>query len=288
MSSVSYDTKTNSFIGFSPQLVNGLPIINQFQTNDYNQLQQWFQDFEKSKSINANVAEPLLIKNSSSIHSRPYIISAYGTNNKYKGTDVVRKWIYMYNECKKRNIVVVGFASDCEARYLKAMQISLGFFTSTPNIDLLNGNKNLLQINIPSTWVFFFMRKRQMYLCMQDGIHLATKIRNRLLSTVATLSINNHQIHINDLLCIIEKYSKIDHNLVKSDVFPKDRQNFSSCLKITSDDVLNLLKEMNAKGTYIYLYLLKLVIITYIKADTDILVRLYYGWIVTFSYRMWW
>jgi hypothetical protein len=74
----------------------------------------------------------LLIKNSSSIHSRPYIISAYGTNNKYKGTDVVRKWIYMYNECKKRNIVVVGFASDCEARYLKAMQISLGFFTSTP------------------------------------------------------------------------------------------------------------------------------------------------------------
>ncbi|CAF4876262.1 unnamed protein product [Rotaria sp. Silwood1] len=44
---------------------------------------------------------------------------------------------------------------------------------------------------------------------------------------------------------------------------------------------------MNAKGTYIYLYLSKLVIVTYIKADTDILVRLYYGWIVTFSYRMW-
>ncbi len=288
MSSVSYDTKTNSFIGFSPQLVNGLPIINQFQTNDYNELQQWFQDFEKSTLINANLVEPLLNKNSSSIHSRPYIISAYGTNNKYIGMDVLHKWIYMYNECKKRNIVVVGFASDCEARYLKAMQISLGFFTHTPNIDLLNENKNLLQINIPSTWNFFFMRKSQMYLCMQDGIHLATKIRNRLLSTIATLSINNHQISINDLLYIIANYSKIDHNLVKSDVIPHDRQNFSSCLKITSDDVLNLLKEINAKGTYIYLYLLKLVIITYIKADTDILVRLYYGWIVTFSYRMWW
>ncbi|CAF2798015.1 unnamed protein product, partial [Rotaria sp. Silwood2] len=28
-------------------------------------------------------------------------------------------------------------------------------------------------------------------------------------------------------------------------------------------------------------------IITYIKADTDIFVRLYYGWILAFSYRMW-
>ena len=131
MSSVSYDTKTNSFIGFSPQLVNGLPIINQFQTNDYNELQQWFEDFDKSTLINTNLVEPLLTKNSSSIHSRPYIPSAYGTNNKYTGIDVLRKWIYMYNECKTRNIIVVGFASDCEARYLKAMQISLGFFTHT-------------------------------------------------------------------------------------------------------------------------------------------------------------
>ena len=168
------------------------------------------------------------------------------------------------------------------------MQMSLGFFAHTPNIDLINENKDLLEIDIPSTWTFSFMRTKQMYLCMQDGIHLATKIRNRLLSTIATLSINNHQIHINDLFFLMDNYSKIDHNLVKSDIFPHDRQNYSSCVKITSDDVLNLLKEMNATGTYIYLYLLKLVIITFIKADTKIFVRLYYGWIVTFSYRMWW
>ena len=79
------------------------------------------------------------------------------------------------------------------------------------------------------------MRTKEIYLCMQDGIHLATKIRNRLLSTIATLSIK------------IENYSKFDHNL---------------------------LKNMNTKGTYIYLHLLKLVIIIYIKAGTDIFVRL--------------
>lgn len=67
------------------------------------------------------------------------------------------------------------------------MQMSLGFFTHTPNIDLIDENKDLLEIDIPSTWTFFFMRTKQMYLCMQDGIHLATKIRNRLLSTIATI-----------------------------------------------------------------------------------------------------
>ncbi len=63
---------------------------------------------------------------------------------------------------------------------------------------------------------------------MQDGTHLATKIRNRLLSETATLC-NSDQ--------------KIEHNLVKSDIFHHDRQNYASCLKITSDDVLTLLTQ---------------------------------------------
>lgn len=252
------------------------------------ELEQWFEDFDKSISINAHLIEPLLKNTSSLVHSRPYIISAYGTNHKYTAIDVLRKWVYLYGECKQRNINLVGFASDCDPRYLKAMQISLGFFTHAPNIDLLSGNNNLLNVNIPSNWSFFFLRSIQPYLCMQDGIHLVTKVRNRLLSETASMSINSQHINVNHLFYIMENYPKIDHNLVKSDVFPHDRQNYSSCVKITSDDVLNLLKEINAKATYVYLYLLKLIILTYVKSDTDILSRLYYGWIVTFSYRMWW
>ncbi len=102
------------------------------------------------------------------------------------------------------------------------------------------------------------------------------------------MCINNEQIDINHLLQIIENYPKIEHNLVKSDIIPHDRQNYSSWAKITSDDVLTLLKQRDNKATYIYLYLLKLIILTYVKTDTDILSRLYYGWIVVFSYRVWW
>ncbi|CAF4367766.1 unnamed protein product [Rotaria magnacalcarata] len=288
ISSVSYDSKNDCFIGFSPQLENGLPSVDQFQTNSYAELQQWFEDFDKSTLINTHLIEPLIKNNSSLVHSRPFILSAYGTNNKYTAIDVLRKWMYLYRECKKRNINVVGFSSDCDSRYLKAMQLSLGFFIRAPNIDLLSGNNSLLEINIASHWNFFFIRSTQPYLCMQDGIHLVTKIRNRLLSETANMSLNNEKIDVNYLFYIIQNYPKIDHNLVKSDIFPRDRQNYSSCLKITSDGVLNLLKHRNTLATCVYLYLLKLVILTYVKTDTDILARLYYGWIVTLSYRMWW
>ncbi|CAF2663600.1 unnamed protein product [Rotaria sp. Silwood2] len=150
ISSVSYDSRNDCFIGFSPRLVNGLPFVDQFKTNSYTELQQWFEDFDKSTLVNAHLVEPLLSNSSSLVHSRPCILSAYGTNNKYTAIDVLRKWMYLYNECKKRNINVVGFSTDCDPCYLKAMQLSLGFFTKAPNIDLLTGNNNLLETNIAS------------------------------------------------------------------------------------------------------------------------------------------
>ncbi|CAF1955071.1 unnamed protein product [Rotaria magnacalcarata] len=202
ISSISYDGTNDCFIGFSSELINGLPVTNQFKTDSYSELETWFEEFDKSTHVNAHLIEPLLTKTSSLVHSRPYIISAYGTNNKVNSIDIFRKWIHIYNECKNRKINVVGFSSDCDPRY--------------PN------------------------------------------------------------------------HPKIDHNLVKSDVCLRDRQNYSSCLKITSDDVLNLLNRRNTKATFVYLYILKLIILTYVKKDTDILTRLYYGWIIVFSYRMWW
>jgi len=228
------------------------------------------------------------MKKSSPVHSRPYILSAYGTNDKFNATDVLRRWVFLYNECKNKNINLVGFSTDCASKYLKAMRLALGFFARAPNIDLITGNNTLFKIDVPQSWSFFFMRTTQAFLCMQDGTHFVTKIRNRLLSDTATLFINGQNIDINHLLHIIETYPKIDHNLVKSDIFPHDRQNYSSCLKITADDVLSLLKQIDAKATYTYLYLLKLIILTYVKSDTSVEDRLYFGWIVVFSYRMWW
>ncbi|CAF5202432.1 unnamed protein product, partial [Rotaria magnacalcarata] len=71
-----------------------------------------------------------------------------------------------------------------------------------------------------------------------DATHLVTKWRNRLLSSAAEVRLGNQFISVNHLYDIIhnEMYTKLDHGLTKSDINPKDRQNFSSCLKLTSPD----------------------------------------------------
>ncbi|CAF2069261.1 unnamed protein product [Rotaria magnacalcarata] len=72
-----------------------------------------------------------------------------------------------------------------------------------------------------------------------DATHLVTKWRNRILSAAAELRLGNQFISINHLYNIIhnETFTKLDHGLTKSDINPKDRQHFSSCLKLTSPDL---------------------------------------------------
>jgi hypothetical protein len=87
-----------------------------------------------------------------------------------------------------------------------------------------------------------------------------------LLSSTAELWLGNKSISINHLYDIINNanYSKLDHGLTKSDINPKDRQNFSSCLKLTSNDLFKILYENDdARGTLIYLQMLKMIIVAY-------------------------
>ena len=91
-------------------------------------------------------------------------------------------------------------------------------------------------------------------LFFQDGIHLCMKLRNRLLSSRATMLLADKLIHIDYLFQLIESSSEINHGLVKSDIIPKDRQNYSSCEKISSKSVLNALVSIpTSRGTRIYL-----------------------------------
>ncbi len=59
---------------------------------------------------------------------------------------------------------------------------------------------------------------------------------------------------VKDLTQLIDKYSKIDHGLVISDIYENDKQNYSSCEKITHDAVLSCLKKIsNSEATQVYL-----------------------------------
>jgi len=168
------------------------------------------------------------------------------------------------------------------------MRLCSRFFAELPNLNL-NKYNNDFYIKLPEQWSWFFMKEQQILLFMQDPTHVATKFRNRLLSEVASMKMGDYSIDIQHLMNLITLKSKIEHSLIKCDVNPKDRQNFASCRRISSDLVLNLLSNNEScNGTYVYLSLLHLIIAGLIDKSTTIEERLYHIWTVVFICRFWW
>ena len=87
---------------------------------------------------------------------------------------------------------------------------------------------------------------------------------------------------------LIKTTNKIDHNVSKSDLNVRDRQNFRSCQRVSYDKVLNLLM-LNDKfdGTYSYLLGLNLLIIVYTQSNVSLPDRILFAWIVVFYIRLW-
>ncbi|CAF4947348.1 unnamed protein product, partial [Rotaria socialis] len=85
ISRIDYDAQSDSFIGFSSCLVNGLPQSNFFQTNKFDELKLWFDTFDKSAYIDLHMIQSVAPS------SPPFILSAYGSNNKATATDVFKR-----------------------------------------------------------------------------------------------------------------------------------------------------------------------------------------------------
>ncbi|CAF1549036.1 unnamed protein product [Adineta ricciae] len=272
---INYAAATNTFTGFTTPLENGIPVSRHFQTDSFDQLRTWFENNDKADHLNIHMIQPLV---SSNPYSSPFLLAAYGISNDFKSIDVLNRWMRIFEDCKRSNVQILSFATDCDPRYLLAMRLATGFFAKYINASVINRN-DIFEIRLPRGWSsWFFMPCRQAFFCFQDPVHLCTKIRNRMLSKTATLLIGNGEVSTSKLIDLILTKTKFVHGLVKTDIEPKDRQNFSSCVRIASDDVLLALEDIDdSKATQIYLRLLRSIIIAYVDHSTPISERIYHA-----------
>ncbi|CAM4835067.1 unnamed protein product [Rotaria magnacalcarata] len=247
---IKYNASTNIFSGFSAPLKNGLPVARHFQTDSFDQLRNWFETEDKSSYLNIHMVQPLFASNP---YSSPFLLAAYGLSNKFQAVDVLHRWLWIFEKSRESNVRIVAYSTDCDARYLLSMRLATGFFAKYNNIAIPD-RVDALEIDLPQEWkAWFFMPTRQIFFCFQDPAHLCTKLRNLLLKS-------------------IESKSKLAHGLVKTDVNPKDRQNFTSCLNLSDDDVLLALEDIEgSQATRIYLRLLRSIVLAYVEHNTMII-----------------
>ena len=282
---VTYDATFNSFVGLPLPLSNGLPMNRHYQTESLSQLETWFSQVEKSKLLNLHMIQPLSCAEEI---TTPLILSAYGTDSKYTFADIVHRWIWIYEQCLAKDVRIIGFATDGDPKYLKAMKVVSGLFLSSPHT-YIRDRSDAFDVSLPRDWHWFFLTGRQLLLCFQDPIHVCTKLRNRLLSSTARMIIGNECISLSHLSEMIANSNKLNHGLVRSDIYPRDKQNFSSCEKISRADVIMTLAEVEKSyATSAYLRLIRSVIIAYIDRSTSTKDRIYHAWFSVFICRIWW
>jgi hypothetical protein len=231
------------------------------------------------------MVQPLFASNP---YSSPFSLAAYGLSNKFEAVDVLHRWLWIFEKSRELNARIVAYSTDCDSRHLLSIRLATEFFAKYNNIAICD-RADALEIDLPQEWkVWFLMPIRQVFFCFQDPAHLCTKLRNRLLSDTASLLIGKEEVFIEVLIEPIESKSKLVHGLVKRDVNPKDRQNCTSCLNLSDDDVLTALEDIEgSQATRIYLHLLRSIVLAYVEHNTSIIDRIYHSWFGVFLCRIW-
>ena len=157
-----------------------------------------------------------------------FILSAYETDNRITAIDVLQRWLIIYKQFYYKGIRILGYSTDGYPKYLRGMRLVANFFIRSETLNILD-NRLKFTVKIPSNWSsWFFLKLTQLLLFVQDGIHLCTKMRNRLLSKITDLIMGAYKISMEHLYDLVQSCNKIDHNLSLSDLNVKDtcRQNF--------------------------------------------------------------
>jgi hypothetical protein len=108
---IEYDSSTNSFIGFSTPVVDGVPSQRRFQANTFNDLQTIFNTNEIARLLNVHMFQSIPEKDHPMNIPKPFMLSAYGVDNKFTTMDVLRRWMYIFESCLDVGIRIVGFST---------------------------------------------------------------------------------------------------------------------------------------------------------------------------------
>ena len=103
---VDYDSETDRCVGFVlPLNEKGLPIVDSYLATSFKAIESMFTKSAIAKYAYVYMAQPL------KLNAPPFCLACFGTD-KFTAVEVMQRWNYIYEECKKRNIHILSYGSD--------------------------------------------------------------------------------------------------------------------------------------------------------------------------------
>lgn len=266
---VQYHRATNQVVGFPPPLdSNGMPIPLSFPATSVRRIKEYFDNFKPSRLLYTVIAQPL--KENASF----FCLLMWGTDEKYKSSEVTKRWEFIKSCLEKESIVVEGQSTDGDTKAFKSME----------TLSNLNFGKENLNSQIPG----FQSTLRQEYVCMQDIVHMAGRIRCRLLKPSIILVFGDSLVTITHLKTLISYIPKDEHALDYKSIYRVDKMDFDIVLKLCHPNVAVCLQKYipDSEGTQQYLKLLHMMVYSFLLEGLSVENRLYYLWYIVFFLRL--
>lgn len=266
---IAYDPSTNQLVGFAlPLDDDGMPISFSFPARSASEIQEHFSNSSNfvSSSAIVQMAQPL------DPDTPPFCLITFLTDNTFTARNNLRRWQYQAAKLKEKGISIENIATDGDARPLKVMK----YLSKIGQTDLTYFNCKWFSCGGAVETTF-----------TQDAAHAINKARNRILKRSRIYPIGNKIISASHLNYLIENVSKDKHGLNRTDIDPKDRQNFLSAKKICSNNTSRCLEEFvpGSEGTVMYLKAMKHVETAFMELNVKSSDRIYSIWYSVFFYR---
>ena len=205
ISRVEWDPESNRCCGFVlPINEKGLPEIDSILALTFEGMEGMFIDNQISKYAYMYMVQPLMVDCPS------FCLMIIGTDNKFTAKSVLLRWQYIFGECSKRGIHVLSIGSDGDSYLLKAMKLSVYLFPPAKKDPLSSFSLSpSLKFNrIPSEWKEWFLVKPTCLALVQDTVHVAVKLKSRLLRPSSLLPMGNFVAGVQHLRMLQVSFGK--------------------------------------------------------------------------------
>ena len=140
--------------------------------------------------------------------------------------------------------------------------------------------------DLPKSWHSWFHITPKSVAYVQDVVHIAVKLKSRLLKPSIILPMGMYTATPRHLHSLQTTFSKDQHGLRDKDISHKDRQNFDAVLHIVNASHL-LDKIKDASATKIYIELIGCIVDSFLDKSLDPVVRIEKVWYAVFFLRYW-
>lgn len=185
------DLKRKCIVGFVPRLdSNGIPVGGQFFVRNNTEIADLYEKEEKASTLY------LMIAQSVTKGAPPFVLLAFGTDNKFTHQHAFNRFGYIEQRFSDRNVRVLGYCGDQDSRLFKAMKSSIKLGAQDDDI--------------PPRWRSFFFAKFAQRIVCSDHLHFIVKLKTALTKKSSLMRFGVHLLSIAPYLNVLEHSSPKD------------------------------------------------------------------------------